>query len=116
MGQFGAFQINRECGIAYGGDPHVELTLEPGRYEPQSSAEFDALMHLTTVPVADVEGEGGEVVPGEPFAEKLEDAEVAPEGAHDDVVATAPMAEPVLSEPPAAPVDPAATGDKSEEN
>lgn len=109
MGDFGAFQVNRPCRHAY---VHLEMDLEPGRYEPTSKEEFEAMEHLAAVPVAD--GPDGE--PGEPFAVKLEDpavpvpdADMASPVTEEPALAEPPPAAetpPAVEEPPAAPAEP----------
>lgn len=93
MAKFGAFQVNRACRHAY---VNLDIDLEPGRYEPESMEEFEAMEHLAAVPpLLDADGK-----PGEPFAVKLEDPDVP---APDADMAAGPVEEPALAEPPAAP-------------
>lgn len=92
MAQFGAFKVNRPCRHAY---VNLEMDLEPGRYEPASMEEFEAMQHLAGVQLPP--GPDGE--PAEPFAEKIEDPEVH---APDADLGSQVTEEPSLPEPPAA--------------
>jgi hypothetical protein len=94
VAEFGAFQVNRACRHAFG---HLEMELEPGRYEPASLEEYEAMEHLVGVPVPP----GPDGAPGEPFASKLENPNGAPDP-ETGVVRRASYVEPALPEPPTA--------------